>query len=279
MREDFKRWNVRPEPSCKPKNEYHEPEAPFYSETQYQKDFKPWPIPKRYDHPWIQKAPRLDNRGPDRPRQPKRAAAPTAADGDVEKSAIADKVQEKDLLQGHERKKGSRREAEARRAVEGEGRGRRSTDALNRQIKEEITGGSSYRAEYKAYADVKPTRMIRAKSQYLPPEEKTRLETSYSATFRAQAPAQPADNKALDRRRVRSLYADPSKQVDRYSLPRSKAKQPGAAASGQGTPLKKAKDKQGGAHRGSRKMAAEKQPVGNKEKSKEMNNKLAEAKE
>lgn len=43
--------------------------------------------------------------------------------------------------------------------------------------------------------------------------------------------------------------------------------------------MKKAKDKQGVAHRGSRKMAAEKQPVGNKEKSKEINNKLAEAKE
>lgn len=67
--------------------------------------------------------------------------------------------------------------------------------------------------------------------------------------------------------------------MDRYSLPRSKAKQPGAAASGQGTPVKKARDKQGVAQRGSRKMAAEKQPVGNKEKSKEMNNKLAEAKE
>lgn len=75
---------------------------------------------------------------------------------------------------------------------------------------------SALRAEYRAYADVKPTRMIRAKSQYLPPDERTRLETSYNATFRAQAPPpgpQPADNRALDRRRVRSLYADPSKQV------------------------------------------------------------------
>lgn len=67
-------------------------------------------------------------------------------------------------------------------------------------------------------------------------------------------------------------------QVDRYSLPRSKPKQSGAAASGQGTPVKKARDKQGVAQRGSRKTV-EKQPVGNKEKSKEMNNKLAEAKE
>lgn len=43
--------------------------------------------------------------------------------------------------------------------------------------------------------------------------------------------------------------------------------------------MKKARDKQGGAQRGSRRTAAEKQPVGKKEKSKEMNNKLAEAKE
>lgn len=43
--------------------------------------------------------------------------------------------------------------------------------------------------------------------------------------------------------------------------------------------MKRAKDKQGVAQRGSRKMAVEKQPVGNKEKSKEINNKLAEAKE
>ncbi|XP_056911009.1 microtubule-associated protein 6 homolog isoform X2 [Takifugu flavidus] len=275
MREDFKHWNVRPEPSCKPKNEYHEPETPFNSETQYQKDFKPWPIPKRCDHPWIQKAPRVDNRVPDRPRQQ------AAADGEAEKSAVADRVQEKDLLQGHGRSKASRKEAELKKVVlrvEGEGRGRRSTDAVNRQIKE-IAGSSSYRAEYKAYADVKPTRMIRAKSQYLPPDEKTRLETSYNATFKAQAPAPPADNKALDRRRVRSLYTDPSKQMDRYSLPRSKPRQSGAAASGQGTPVKRAKDKQGVAQRGSRKMAVEKQPVGSKEKSKEINNKLAEAKE
>lgn len=43
--------------------------------------------------------------------------------------------------------------------------------------------------------------------------------------------------------------------------------------------MKKAKDKQRVAQRGSRKMTAEKQPLANKEKSKEINNKLAEAKE
>merc|ERR1712168_1426186 len=29
MRQDFKHWRVQREPSCKPKNEYHNPETPF----------------------------------------------------------------------------------------------------------------------------------------------------------------------------------------------------------------------------------------------------------
>lgn len=73
-----------------------------------------------------------------------------------------------------------------------------------------------HRNEFKAYRDVKPTKMIRAKSQYLPPDDKTNLETSYSATFKG-TPPQPADNKAQERRRIRSLYSEPyiepSKQV------------------------------------------------------------------
>lgn len=84
-------------------------------------------------------------------------------------------------------------------------------------------------------------------------------------------------SEAPELRPIMSTVCPP--QVDRYSLPRSKPKQSGAAASGQGTPVKRAKDKLGVAQRGSRKMAVEKQPVGNKEKSKEINNKLAEAKE
>lgn len=142
MREDFKHWKVRPEPSCKPKNEYHGPETPFNSETQYQKDFKPWPIPKRYDHPWIPKA-------PDTAGNSKQQAALGDADTGVEKSAIADKVQEKDLLQGHERKKRSTKQTVGEKKVvlkvEGEGRGRAAADAVNRQIKQEISAGSSYK--------------------------------------------------------------------------------------------------------------------------------------
>lgn len=148
MREDFKHWKVRPEPSCKPKNEYHGPETPFNSETQYQKDFKPWPIPKRYDHPWIPKPPPSDDRAPDRSRHAKKHVALEDADSGVEKSAIADKVQEKDLLQGQERKKKSSKQEGVKKVVlkvEGEGKGRAAADAVNRQIKEEISAGSSYK--------------------------------------------------------------------------------------------------------------------------------------
>ncbi|XP_077402739.1 microtubule-associated protein 6 homolog isoform X2 [Vanacampus margaritifer] len=284
-REDFKHWTVRPEPSYKPKNEYHGPEIPFNSETQYQKDYKPWPIPKRYDHPWIPKPPATISAGDDRPLDRSRHGRQHLANTEsgVEKSAIADKVQEKDLIQGHERKKRSSKKAEGEKKVvlKVEGEGRAAVDAVNRQIKQEIAAGSSYKTEFKAYRDVKPAQMIRAKSQYLPPDEKTRLETSYSATFKGQAPLQPADNKAQERRRIRSLYSepyiDPIKQVDRSTVPRTRAKKPGAAAWGQGKPVKKAKDKPSTALRGSRKATSENQPV--KEKSKEMNNKLAEAKE
>ncbi|XP_071374912.1 microtubule-associated protein 6 homolog [Centroberyx affinis] len=299
MRQDFKHWRVRPEPSCKPKNEYHGPDTPFNTETQYQKDFKPWPIPKRGDHPWIPKpSPSIssgDDRAPDRSKHPKQHLAPAEVDSGVEKSAIADKVQEKDILQGQERKKRASKKAEGQKKVvlkvegETEGRGRAAADALNRQIKEEVAAGSSYRTEFKAYRDVKPVKMIRAKSQYLPPDGKTSLETSYSATFRGeQAQLQPADNKALERRRIRSLYSEPyldsTKQVDRYSAPRSKPKKAGTTTAGQGKPVKKAKDKQSAALRGTKKKTSENQPEnrpaeGDKEKSKEMNNKLAEAKE
>lgn len=57
---------------------------------------------------------------------------------------------------------------------------------------------------------MKPVKLIRAKSQYEPPDDKTDLETSYSATYRGeQAKVQLADNKAQERRRVRTLYSEP----------------------------------------------------------------------
>lgn len=296
MRQDFQHWKVRPEPSCKPKNEYHGPETPFNTETQYQKDYKPWPIPKRGDHPWIPKpSPSVGV-----PDGSKPAHGHAEVDSGVEKSQVADKVQEKDILHGDRKKKPSKKvekvvEKRVGVKVEGqrgevvvEGRGRAAVDALNRQIKEEVTAGSSYRTEFKAYSDVKPVKLIRAKSQYFPPEDKTSLETSYSATYRGeQAKQQPAHNKALDRRRIRSLYSEPfidHTKPDRSGTPRTKPKKAGTTAATQGKPLKKARDKQGAALKGAKKSAenqahARQAEPGDKEKSKEMNNKLTEAKE
>lgn len=70
-----------------------------------------------------------------------------------------------------------------------------------------------YRNEFKAYSDVKPVKLIKAKSQYQPPNLKTDLQTSYSATYRGcQAKPEVDDNKALDRRRIRTLYHEPYRE-------------------------------------------------------------------
>lgn len=128
MRQDFKAWKVRREPSCKPKREYHGPEVPLDTETQYQKDYKPWPLPRR-DHPWIPKASHAEQ------------------DGGVEKGQIADRVQEKEILKRRQTKKmedqtnrGSEVKHEPQKIE-----GRAAVDALNRQIKDEVGAGSSYR--------------------------------------------------------------------------------------------------------------------------------------
>lgn len=69
-----------------------------------------------------------------------------------------------------------------------------------------------FRMEFKAYTDVKPVKPIKAKSQYkLATEDKANLETSYSATYKGeQGKPEAADNKLLERRRIRSLYNEPS---------------------------------------------------------------------
>ncbi|XP_057191073.1 MAP6 domain-containing protein 1 isoform X2 [Triplophysa rosa] len=43
----------RTEPSYKPREDYHRPGVPFPSVTQYKQDYKPWPIPKKDNFPWI----------------------------------------------------------------------------------------------------------------------------------------------------------------------------------------------------------------------------------
>ncbi|XP_051971890.1 microtubule-associated protein 6 homolog [Xyrauchen texanus] len=289
MRQDFKHWKVRPEPSCKPKYEYHEPEVPFKKETQYQKDFKPWPIPKRGDHPWIPKPSPTISVGNDRiPDRSKYTHANTEMDSGVEKG-------EKEILSNERKKRQSKKVVSgvkfegqsAGDATTTEGKGRVVVDALNRQIKQEVTSDSSYRTEFKAYTEVKPVKLIRAKSQYQPPEARTDLQTSYSTTYKGyQSKPQPDDNKALDRRRIRTLYHEPYRELSKVdrSLPRSKPKKSTTTSATSGKPLKKSKEKQLTSIRGSKKKSSENQPEsraapGDKEKSKEINNKLAEAKD
>lgn len=142
MRQDFKAWRVRPEPSCKPRNEYQRSAAPFNTETQYQKDYKPWPIPKKHDHPWIPKA------------SPTGGAA--EAESGVEKSEIEETMKEKEskdvmnkmsVKREKSTDRGGKTEPEAPAAgTSGEQRkGRAAADAVNRQIKEVLSSSSSYR--------------------------------------------------------------------------------------------------------------------------------------
>ncbi|KAI3374999.1 hypothetical protein L3Q82_021521, partial [Scortum barcoo] len=46
-------FRARREPSYKPREDYQPPGVPFPSVTQYKQDFKPWPIPRKENFPWI----------------------------------------------------------------------------------------------------------------------------------------------------------------------------------------------------------------------------------
>ncbi|NXF96905.1 MAP6 protein, partial [Eubucco bourcierii] len=280
MRHDYKPWKVqRPEPSCKPKSEYQPSDTPFEKETQYQKDFRAWPIPKRGDHPWIPKpgpSPvlALDRGSPEKPAQEKRRKVlPEKKEEDAE----VEDEHPKGIRAGDGREKG-------RKKVEEAGGGRAAADALNRQIKEEVAAGvsSSYRNEFRPWVDVKPVKAIKAKPQYKPPEEKMTHETSYSAQFKGESSKPtPADNKYLERRRIRTLYSEPYKEPPKVEKPSAKPSKPKKTTTSH-KPLKKAKDKQIASGRAAKKKSAETSNTAkpeDKEKSKEMNNKLAEAKE
>ncbi|KAL8191278.1 UNVERIFIED_CONTAM: Microtubule-associated protein 6 [Gekko kuhli] len=136
--------------------------------------------------------------------------------------------------------------------------------------------------EFRPWTDIKPVKAIRAKSQYKPPEEKMVQETSYSAQFTAEsAKLGPADNKLLERRRIRSLYSEPYKELPKVEKPSPQPPKPKKTPTSH-KPLKKAKDKQMASSRAAKKKSTEAAGAANpedKEKSKEMNNKLAEAKE
>ncbi|XP_034460424.1 microtubule-associated protein 6 homolog isoform X1 [Hippoglossus hippoglossus] len=298
MRQDFKAWRVRPEPSCKPRNEYHPSATPFNNETQYQKDYKPWPISKKHDHPWIPKPSPTAAAAAATERSAASGKPEPAAEAEsgVEKSEIEEKLQEKESKdaamrsarreKSAERKPAEKSEAEVSAEVSAEQRkGRAAADALNRQIKEVMSTSSSYRTEFKAYKDVKPVKAIKAASQYKPPVVETSRETSYSATYKGeQVKAQPTDNKLLDRRRIRSLYNEPSKEPAKANKPVSRTKPKKTPTTTTGKMVKKAKEKQIAGSQSAKKKpsvgAAEPKPEGVvTKKSKEISNRLAEAKQ
>ncbi|XP_078099551.1 microtubule-associated protein 6 homolog [Sander vitreus] len=301
MRQDFKAWKVRPEPSCKPRNEYQRSAAPFNTETQYQKDYKPWPIPKKHDHPWIPKpsptAATSTSGGPERSAgSGAQEHVATEAESGVEKSELEEKTQEKESKEptkrsvkrekSADRQTGEKTEAQVPADVSAEQRkGRAAVDALNRQIKQVMTTSSSYRTEFKAYKDVKQVKAIKAPSQYKPPVEETSLETSYSATYKGeQVKAHPADNKLMERRRIRSLYNEPSKEPAKVDKPVSRTKPKKTPTTTTGKMVKKSKEKQIASSQSAKKKpslgAPEPKPDGAiTKKSKEISNRLAEAKQ
>ncbi|ETE60251.1 Microtubule-associated protein 6, partial [Ophiophagus hannah] len=231
-REDFRAWKVqRPEPSCKPKSEYQPSDQPFEKQSQYQKDFRPWPIPKRGDHPWIPKQMAIpavepdkgtkerssswerrsrSQIGLDRSEQRKEEATAAKSAPEERSTKTKKKVQlPEDQAQPPHQQPGPSGTQEG-------GKGRAVVDALNRQIKEEVTARvttSSYRNEFRPWTDIRPVRAIKAKSQYEPPDEKIIHQTSYSSQFTAEgAKPGPPDNKFLEHRRIRTLYKEPQKE-------------------------------------------------------------------
>ncbi|XP_037632387.1 microtubule-associated protein 6 homolog isoform X1 [Sebastes umbrosus] len=295
MRQDFKAWRVRPEPSCKPRDEYQRSAAPFNNETQYQKDYKPWPIPKKHDHPWIPKAsPTTTTGGGGGVCKVEHAEAESG----VEKSEIEEKTQEKELKEPVKKVSVKREKSAERQTVEKtevqmppdvvtaeEKKGRAAADALNRQIKQVMSTSSSYRTEFKAYKDVKPAKPIKAPSQYKPPVEETSLETSYSATYKGeQVKAHPTDNKLTDRRRIRSLYNEPGKDAAKVDKPVSRTKPKKTPTTTTGKMVKKSKEKQIASSQSAKKKPSLGTPEPKSDgvvtkKSKEISNRLAEAKQ
>ncbi|XP_029302180.1 microtubule-associated protein 6 homolog [Cottoperca gobio] len=299
MRQDFKAWKVRPEPSCKPRNELQRSAAPFNNETQYQKDYKAWPIPKKHDHPWIPKPSptATSSAGPERSAgSGKVEHAATEAESGVEKSEIEEKTQAKESKEPIKRSVKREKSAERQTAEKTEEqmpadvsaeqrKGRAAADALNRQIKQVMSTSSSYRTEFKAYKDVKPVKAIKAPSQYKPPVEETSLETSYSATYKGeQVKTNPTDNKLVDRRRIRSLYNEPSKEPGKVDKPVSRTKPKKTPTTTTGKMVKKSKEKQIASSQSAKKKPSlgtpEPKPDGVvTKKSKEISNRLAEAKQ
>ncbi|XP_063807306.1 microtubule-associated protein 6 isoform X3 [Pseudophryne corroboree] len=298
MRQDYKAWKVKPEASCKPKNDYQPTEAPLQRETQYQKDYKAWPIPRRGDHPWIPKpspGPTAPTASSEAKRKTTPVALPEKRPEEPTKVDSAELVVPKvkssvsfchaagiESTANHAQGKKAREKSPSSRWSMDGLRLRDAADILNMQIKEEGGAGSSYRNEFKPWTDVKPVKSIRAKFQYKPPEEKMVQESSYKATYKGEVNQPVAgDNKLTERRRIRSLYSEPHKDTAKVEKPSVQTSKPKKTTPSH-KPVKKAKEKQIIPGRASKKKGPEVTSTTTpeeKQKSKEMNNKLAEAKE
>nr|XP_046264614.1 microtubule-associated protein 6 homolog [Scatophagus argus] len=147
-------FRARKEPSYKPREDYHPPGVPFPSVTQYKQDFKPWPIPRKENFPWI------SNGG-----------------------SRADSVSDSPVNSYHSQAQpgGDRGEREER--VRGQRWGEQQ-DAEERKT-------SSYRQEYRPWTGVRPAKSARRNppAQYSSPgTEVTHVscETSYQAAYRGE---------------------------------------------------------------------------------------------
>ncbi|XP_041752655.2 microtubule-associated protein 6 homolog [Coregonus clupeaformis] len=70
----------RREPNFKPQVDYHQPGVPFSSVTQYTQDYKPWPIPKKENFPWISNGGKGGDVGSDSPVNSNPNASQTRGD-------------------------------------------------------------------------------------------------------------------------------------------------------------------------------------------------------
>ncbi|XP_056149613.1 microtubule-associated protein 6 homolog isoform X2 [Lampris incognitus] len=146
----------RREPSYKPREDYQPPGVPFPSVTQYKQDFKPWPIPRKENFPWI------SNGG-------------SGADGGVPDSPI-----------------NSYPHAGHSQGVRGEKEERGKGQKWGEQQETGTAKTSSYRQEYRAWTGVRPAKSTRKTlpAPYVSPESNATHfppETSYQAAYSGEA--------------------------------------------------------------------------------------------
>lgn len=144
-------FRSRKEPSYKPREDYHPPGVPFPSVTQYKQDFKPWPIPRKENFPWI-------------------------SNGGSKADYVSDSPGNTYHVQGQP--------GESRGEREERGKGQRWGE---QQVMEE-SKTSSYRQEYRPWTGVRPAKSARKNppAQYSSPgTEAVHIprETSYQAAY------------------------------------------------------------------------------------------------